>query len=155
MMHVLSDVLQAFDFSTSEDGTIQTAASSMRLELLNGFLFLIGLYALVVFIPFLRYTWRTGQRSGVAEAVYLHLIGHTLFRGWTWLVWHSVNEHWDIRWMASFPVWEASSVIIGISIVWLANIMTERTFVRASGLWRGWVLPLGLAIVGTLALRAL
>jgi len=134
---------------------IQTASSGLRLELLNGFLFLIGVYALVAFMPFLFYTWRT-SRNVVLEAVFLHIVGHTAFRGWTWLSWHSINDGWPIDWMASYPVWEASSVIIGISIVWLANILARTTISkRATGFWRGWVFPIGLTIAGTLLLRAL
>lgn len=157
MSHVLADLLEAFGFTaTNAVGTIQTAASSLRLELINGFLFLIGLYALVVFVPFLIRT-RRAERNVVAEAVYLQLIGHTVFRGWTWLSWHSINEGWDIQWMSYFPVWESSSIIIGISIIWLSNILVRGTIATGGSWrgWRGWALPLCASIIGALVLRAL
>ena len=158
MSHAVVDLLEVFGVTTGDAvGTIQTAASSVRLELINGFLFLIGVYSLIVFVPFLIHTWRTTKRNVVANAVYLQLIGHTLFRGWTWLSWHSINEGWDIQWMSYLPVWEISSVIIGIAIVWLSNILVRGTIATAHG-WRGcrgWVLPLGFSIIGALVLRAL
>jgi hypothetical protein len=154
MTHIFADLQEAFGITTSSAvGTIQTASSSLRLELINGFLFLIGLYALIVFLPFLLRT-RCIERNVVAEAVYLHLIGHTLFRGWTWLSWHSINEGWDLQWMSYFPVWEVSSAVIGVSIIWLSNILVRGTI--ATG-WRGWrwALPFCGATIGALALRAL
>jgi len=155
MIRVPSDLLQVFGVTSGDPvGTIQTASSSVRLELMNGFLFLIGLYALTVFVPLLIRTWRT-QRNVVAEAVYLQLIGHTIFRGWTWLSWHSINEDWDIQWMSYLPVWEFSCLIIGFAIVWLSNILVRGTIATSMGGWRGWALPLGASIVGALALRAL
>ena len=156
MSRVLSDLLDVFGATAGDAvGTIQTASSSVRLELINGFLFLIGVYSLVVFVPFLLRTWRT--RNVVAEAVYLQLIGHTAFRGWTWLSWHSINDGWDIRWMSYWPVWEISSIIIGIAIVWLSNIMVRGTIAKGGGLrgWRGWALPLCFASIGAMVLRAL
>jgi len=158
MSHVLADLLEAFGFTaTNAVGTIQTAASSLRLELINGFLFLIGIYALIVFVPFLIRTRRGAARNVVAEAVYLQLIGHTMFRGWTWLSWHSINEGWNIQWMSYFPVWEVSCIIIGVAIIWLSNILVRGTIVTGHGWhgWRGWALPLGAASIGALVLRAL
>ena len=158
MSHVVADLLQAFGVTASDAvGTIQTAASSVRLELINGFLFLIGIYAMLVFVPLLIRTRRAAAPNVVAEAVYLQLIGHTIFRGWTWLSWHSINEGWDIRWMSHLPVWEFSCVVIGFSIVWLSNILVRGTIATGGGLrgWRGWALPLGAASIGALVLRAL
>jgi len=157
MSNVLADLLYVFGITTGDAvGTIQTASSSVRLELINGFLFLIGVYALIVFVPFLIRTWRT-ERNVVAEAVYLQLIGHTMFRGWTWLCWHSINEGWNIQWMSYWPVWECSSIIIGIAVIWLSNIMVRATIAKAGGArgWRGWALPLCASIIGALVLRAL
>jgi len=155
MIRVPSDLLQLFGVTTGDAvGTIQTASSSVRLELMNGFLFLIGLYSLTVFVPLLIRTWRT-QRNVVAEAVYLQLIGHTIFRGWTWLSWHSINEDWDIQWMSYLPVWEVSCVIIGFAIVWLSNILVRGSIASSMGGWRGWALPLCASIFGALVLRAL
>ena len=157
MSRVLSDLLDVFGVTTGDAvGTIQTASSSVRLELINGFLFLIGVYSLIVFVPFLIRTWRSVPRNVVAEAVYLQLIGHTMFRGWTWLSWHSINEGWDIQWMSHFPVWECSSIIIGFAIVWLSNILVRGTVkgLSLSG-WRGWALPLCSATIGAMMLRAL
>jgi hypothetical protein len=156
MSNVLSDLLEAFRFTGDAAGMIQTASSSLRLELLNGFLFIVGVYALIVFLPFLIQTLRT-ERNVVADAVFLHLIGHTMFRGWTWLSWHSINEGWDIRWMSYFPVWECSSVIIGISIIWLSNILVRGTIAKGRNWngWRGWALPLSVTIIGALVLRAI
>lgn len=123
--------------------------------MVNAFLFLVGLYALVVFVPFLIFTYRSGKWNVVVFAVYLQLLGHTMFRGWTWLSWHSINEGWSIKWMARFPIWEISSVMIGCAIVWLANIMLRGTVAPRWGGWLGWLLPLSVAIVGSMALRSL
>lgn len=156
MDHVFSDLLEAFNF-TETGGTIQNVSSGLRLELLNGFLFLIGLYTLIVFIPFLIHTWRI-RRNAVVDATFLNLIGHTMFRGWTWLSWHSVNEHWDVKWMSYIPVWEISTVILAFSILWLSNILIRVTILKDRN-WIGWVfgwdsvLPLFAAIIGALLLR--
>lgn len=156
MSRVLNNLMELFGGVTGDPvGTIQIASSSLRLEMVNGFLFLIGLYGLVVFVPFLVLSWRAGKRSAVVVAVYLQLIGHTMFRGWTWLSWHSINEGWSFKWMAKFPVWEISSIIIAVAIVWLSTIMVRGTIAPRWGGWFGWIVPLGLAIIGALGLRAI
>lgn len=120
-------------------------------EILNAALFVVGLYALGVFAP---YIWRAGlrkTRAPIADAVAMHIVGHCFYRFGTWLNWHMINNHmvpYDWLWLMR----DFAALTIGISLVWLVSIMATALFNWNDNPWFSWALPLGVSVLGAVLL---
>jgi hypothetical protein len=119
-------------------------------EMINGALFVVGLYAMAIFA---RYMWRAGfrrDRASLADAICLHVVGHTVYRAGAWLNWHAANNHIRNDWISSLWILrDLSAVLIGISLLWMTAIMATAMYSIEDDMYQAWIIPIVIVVVGT------